>query len=622
MSQKQIDEESIKPSYEWIEAGTGTLGKMYVEILKCDGLPNLDTHIPGGGDRGLTDAFCCLIYEDAIFNTDVIRNDLDPRWMPWSQRAFVFRMSHPSSQLMLGVFDYDHHRGGLDDHDPAGRVTVDVTNFAPSTDYVLSYEIYASVLNNVRKPRGKVTIRLRIEYDDFQKFSLGALSLRPLNHINVPKKTDFKVAYFTCNGEENIDRFSMGDLTAYRYALYWESVIQMIVPPMSHSLVCTLCDRTELESLVGIRYFIRSAILTVLFWRSHRKISLFGWKTKWPLHSIIAFVMGVTLAENLNLLPSYSLFCVSWLLAATNEERLRYPSPWHGSLTVAQMWYAILSGKISSVDIADHENEAAVRAYEEEIERRMKEEQELLKERQEAVKAVTDLFYGGSTQPEDEVVDDMATKLRTRPTINPLAIALFPIQQILGQICKVVRIIRSVVMWDESYLAFIIWNACFFVGVVFLFVPWHVLARWTARILAWTLLGPWMKLVDLFVLPKLLGTNLNKDDALQKYTKETLQNLGMAKEAILRKKEEIMKERALKRCMFGRFAVKVPRFKEFRYRDSPLPESYATSKISAAEIKIKKRSHGQSLKGDMVPTWGDAIDEDIAPPLVESKKKE
>ena len=61
--------------------------------------------------------------------------------------------------------------------------------------------------------------------------------------------------------------------------------------------------------------------------------------------------------------------------------------------------------------------------------------------------------------------------------------------------------------------------------------------------------------------------------------------------------------------MFGKFSCKVPRFKEFRYRDTPLPESYATSKVSYQAVKITKRSHGQSLEGDMVPTWGDAIDE-------------
>jgi hypothetical protein len=78
LSQSQIDEEVMKPSYSWVESGTGTLGRMFVEILKCDGLPNLDSRI-GSIETGYTDAFCCLIFEDSILNTDVIRDDLNPR---------------------------------------------------------------------------------------------------------------------------------------------------------------------------------------------------------------------------------------------------------------------------------------------------------------------------------------------------------------------------------------------------------------------------------------------------------------------------------------------------------------------------------------------------------------
>ena len=131
-----------------------------------------------------------------------------------------------------------------------------------------------------------------------------------------------------------------------------------------------------------------------------------------------------------------------------------------------------------------------------------------------------------------------------------------------------------------------------------------------------------MKLVDLFVLPKLLGTDVDEDEALQKLARAKLADLGVAKEAILKQREKILKERAMKKYMFGRFSVKVPRFKEFRYRDTPLPESYATSKPLHEEVKIKKRSHGQTLEGDMVPTWGDAIDEDTEEQAMRSDKKE
>jgi hypothetical protein len=119
----QIEEESQKPSTTWTETGSGELGRMFVEVIGCDHLPNCDS-IPLVGDvlpaanvltGGKTDAFACLVFEDCIVNTDVINDSLCPRWMPWSQRAFIFRIMHPSSQLMVGVFDFGMYFVCLDD---------------------------------------------------------------------------------------------------------------------------------------------------------------------------------------------------------------------------------------------------------------------------------------------------------------------------------------------------------------------------------------------------------------------------------------------------------------------------------------------------------------------------
>ena len=352
---------------------------------------------------------------------------------------------------------------------------------------------------------------------------MGALRPRPVNYINLSQNNDFKCAYFVIHGEENINQFKMEDLTAYR---------------------------TELENLVELRVHIRQAVMTIVFWRGHKEIKLFGFKFRLPLHSMIAFFLGATLVENLNLLPSYSLFCVSWLLAATNERRMQNPSPWQSSVPIATAWRAVLLNRSIPQDISDHENEAAIRAYEENLRRQYEQEKADAKERKEAADAIAEFVSSGSTQPE-EVDSNQATKLTVgRPTINPLAKALFPIQKVLGQVCRILWIVRSVIMWDECYLAFAIWNGCLLLGVAFLWIPWSLIVKWTARILIWTLLGPWMKLVDLFVLPRILGTDVkDKDEALHNMAREKMKNIGVAREIILRKREEILKERAMKRYM-------------------------------------------------------------------------
>lgn len=42
LTDEQIQMEAEKPSTHWIEASSGKLGKLYLEIIGCDGLPNMD----------------------------------------------------------------------------------------------------------------------------------------------------------------------------------------------------------------------------------------------------------------------------------------------------------------------------------------------------------------------------------------------------------------------------------------------------------------------------------------------------------------------------------------------------------------------------------------------------
>ena len=56
-----IDLETRSPSTKWVEAGSGSLGRLFVEILSCKDLPNLDA--TGGLAMGdYTDPFCSLVY--------------------------------------------------------------------------------------------------------------------------------------------------------------------------------------------------------------------------------------------------------------------------------------------------------------------------------------------------------------------------------------------------------------------------------------------------------------------------------------------------------------------------------------------------------------------------------
>lgn len=144
--------------------------ELRVEILGCDKLPNKDL-----GFENKTDAIVSVAYGNCVAQTDVVTDCLSPRWLPWSQRAFVFRMSHPCVPLHLAVFDYDDIPlvGSLVDeildwtqhNDRLGQLTIGLTNFRPSTDYVLVYGLFKDdSFADTRKNYGSITIRLRIEW--------------------------------------------------------------------------------------------------------------------------------------------------------------------------------------------------------------------------------------------------------------------------------------------------------------------------------------------------------------------------------------------------------------------------------------------------------------------------
>lgn len=143
MTKAQIHEEALKPSTRWVKTSSGDIGTLYLEVIGCDKLPNMDTGTLNMYDK--TDAFACIVFEDCIVNTDVIANTLSPRWMPWSQRAFAISISHPSSDVFIGFFDHDPElsplqlasRATTTVHDPIGRLVINTDNFTPGTTYLL-----------------------------------------------------------------------------------------------------------------------------------------------------------------------------------------------------------------------------------------------------------------------------------------------------------------------------------------------------------------------------------------------------------------------------------------------------------------------------------------------------
>jgi hypothetical protein len=190
-----------------------------------------------------------------------------------------------------------------------------------------------------------------------------------------------------------------------------------------------------------------------------------------------------------------------------------------------------------------------------------------------------------------------------RITFNPLKSVLHPIQLQLRDIVVKARIATSIILWEETYYAFWITTISFAASIVMLLIPWGLLLRWVFRIIAWVFLGPWMAIVDrLYFRANPIMTDEEKEASRKKRLKSRYEVAVEAASNYHVKRERGIKLQAMKKYMFGKFLIRVPRFREALYQDIPLPASFAEPYPSNAEaIVINDRKYGQNLFGDMVP---------------------
>ena len=204
MTKTQIEEVSRDHSTSWTMAGSGSHGLLYIEIIGCDDLQH-----PARSSENKINPFVNIVFEDSIVNTDVIHSCLSPRWMPWSQRAFAINLMYASSQIFVGVFDYNSHQGNCDDattdvhHDPLGRAVINLSSLRPRAVNTLTYNLY-DTNEAERKGRGTITIRLRLAIDDERRSLLSELRLKDLCYVSTVTDSDFRCASYSVTGHVSL----------------------------------------------------------------------------------------------------------------------------------------------------------------------------------------------------------------------------------------------------------------------------------------------------------------------------------------------------------------------------------------------------------------------------------
>lgn len=550
ISAEDVKGKTMQPSRNWVEAGSGDLGTLYLEILKCDDLPNVDV---GEAVGNVTDAFICAIFEDVMVQTPVIDDELCPHWLPWTQRAFKIGIMHPASMLYLGAFDFDF---GLSDHDPLGRVSVNVSNLQHDTDYTLTYNLYPSSNVTDRTSAGTITIRVRLEYNDEKAALMKALSPRPKFYVNVNKEKSLKVVRYTCFGEYGDEESDKFDLTVLR---------------------------SYINELLGYKnaviYCIGDAIKSLIFWRG--QVQLGGMYI--PLHSFILFMALSTLIEKPYLAPPFTILAIGWMMIANLTQRRQHPSPWARCPSFLSYLEILRTGK-SPVDrnyrIEPGEGVAETEAYEKAWKERLE------KDAEEAAAAAA------RQQHIEKVGDDaIQTKMTALIPIDLLD-RLGRYQGILGRLTRQVRYVKIITTWEEGIVSFKMTAFLLAAGCVMLLLPWAFILTWTSRFVVYTFLGPHMMLVDVFLKDRHQDeTTLAK--ALEKFQAQSL--------SARNRRQDALKLKDTKSLAFGKYLTMVPNFNLSRHSDFPMPASFAAYRKRTEATPSSAFVQGQHFHGVIVP---------------------
>jgi len=361
----------------------------------------------------------------------------------------------------------------------------------------------------------------------------------------------------------------------------------------------------HVDEILSMRHIILPQILdvfsTILFWRCHGRLRLFvprlcpqcresGFWNKitrpvvfcFPLHSIVAFLSAITVVELPHLIPTFLFGLGAYFMFANLSHRNQHPSPWKHSKSFSAMTSSLLWGvSWGGKTIKAYENESAIMVYEQirvQKQNDLQEAEQICSER--ALCVTTENTISNQDKIADSKNIEFEYRTNVEKSLNDIN-HMIPIQHVLANLCLCLRYVREVVCWDDANHAYWLTIRLLILSVASYFIPWGLVFLWTCRALVWSLLGPWMKLVEIFWFgwPKGIGNEFIQDARWKKIERLLIR---LQKERELKIKLSDMKKR-----FFGPHLINVPQRKVDRYVDTPISLSFATQ---FKKSKKKKKS--------------------------------
>lgn len=318
---------------------------------------------------------------------------------------------------------------------------------------------------------------------------------------------------------------------------------------------------------------------------------------------MFAFGSLLLIRYSIHYIPFVCFITMWWIMLALLGHSNRHSTHWERPRSFAELLQVLIFGKpvftTQGVTAPSHEDVLFDEEYKKQRRERVKNLQEKVASYAKVTQDYVLLNYEAMT------VDELSKGEK----LNPMKKLLYPLQNILGVICNVQRLCTNILSWQRSDIAF--WITFFFLlsALVSLCLPWEQIWAWTGMVVEWTLLillGPWMKLVDVFIWSiNWCFSSIEKD--IEKKEKK----LELARSRLFKRKEDFMKYSEMMKHLFGKYLLCLPSSQPYeQFNDFPLQSSYSTpipsGIVRSKDVFIKNRVMGVGFDLDMIPTLSEA----------------
>lgn len=242
---------------------------------------------------------------------------------------FIISTNNTASLIFLGVFDKDQ----LGDHDPIGRVVINLSNFRESTVYLLDYSLHSDP--NKEDDRGKITVRLRVEWMSKNKQAKHMFQKPPRKiFLNVASSKSFHLVKYLVRGKVDMEKASMDSVLQYKTELWmhYDNLFHLVV-----DIFNVLLWRGRLEVCIRKPIFLLASQSTSrekkVSWQSGNtqhngdgetmKLSLW-----FPIESMVLFQTAIAMIEYPRCVPGLSFIFFGLVMLRFMILRCQNPIPW------------------------------------------------------------------------------------------------------------------------------------------------------------------------------------------------------------------------------------------------------------------------------------------------------